>query len=106
MDAKTLTALKGSIAKWEAIVAGTGEDRGAANCPLCAVFHHSLRSSCEGCPVERSTGQYGCLGSPYEHFTDAFTTPINDLREADRSEATCLAQDELDFLRSLLPTAP
>ena len=104
MDAKTLTALKGSIAKWEAIVAGTGEDRGTENCPLCAVFFGP--GCCEGCPVERSTGQYGCLGSPYEDFVDDFSTPINDLPEADRPEATCLAQDELDFLRSLLPTAP
>ena len=56
MDTKTLTALKGSIAKWEAIVAGTGEDRGTENCPLCAAFYHHPKH-CEGCPVERSTGQ-------------------------------------------------
>jgi len=38
MDAETMAALKGSIAKWEAIVAGAGKDFGASNCPLCRKF--------------------------------------------------------------------
>ena len=38
MNRKTLTALKGSIKKWEKIVAGTGSDNGYQNCPLCALF--------------------------------------------------------------------
>src|SRR5262245_41236356 len=33
MDDETLEALNGSIAKWQAIVGGTGEDEGAENCP-------------------------------------------------------------------------
>jgi len=38
MDEKTLAALRGSISKWEGIVAGTMQDSGASNCPLCKKF--------------------------------------------------------------------
>ena len=39
MDKATREALLGSIEKWERIVAGTGEDRGTLNCPLCTKFY-------------------------------------------------------------------
>lgn len=75
MDERTLTALKGSIAKWEGIVAGTVENRGFHNCPLCARFHpeatnRSYRGPhvCEGCPVKDKTGKSLCRGSPYYKF--------------------------------------
>src|SRR5947209_6256825 len=52
MEAATLQALKGSIAKWEKIVAGTGADGGRADCPLCSLFYEY---DCAGCPVAAST---------------------------------------------------
>lgn len=39
MEAETLIALQGSIAKWQAIVDGTGTEQGPANCPLCLKFN-------------------------------------------------------------------
>lgn len=98
MDLATLDALRGSIRKWEKIVAGTGVNRGTANCPLCLKFHtrsaHLVR--CFGCPVHKATGKHGCQGSPYEEYEDAEG-------EAGDEEMNELAHAELDFLKSLLP---
>jgi hypothetical protein len=96
MDDATLAALRGSIGKWEAIVAGTGQDSGCDNCPLCKKFYEGdeNRANCEGCPVESATGQPYCDGSPYDQFR---SSP----RGSDaRQEA---AKVELEFLRGLLP---
>lgn len=97
MDERTLAALKGSIAKWEAIVAGTGQDEGAANCPLCALFSHFVnpeaQRGCKGCPVQEETGLSGCDGSPYEECDE------------DRDDFKEMAAAELAFLKSLLPEA-
>lgn len=114
MDARTLEALKGSIAKWEAIVAGTGVDHGQDNCPLCALFsdeEDANGDSCDGCPVRQVTGFSSCFFTPYEQWahlnyakyirtpyaSKEWTANTGDLRDA--------AQAELDFLRSLLPDA-
>jgi hypothetical protein len=102
MDALTLKALRGSIAKWEAIVAGTGDDKGHLNCSLCQIFHTLYRddadsASCSGCPVFERTGETFCDGTPYGDYINAF-----DLG-AGPGEIDRLAQAELDFLRSLLP---
>lgn len=91
MDAKTLKALRGSIKKWEGIVAGTMEDYGEDNCPLCKLF---LKQNCEGCPVYARTHHEGCYETPYRE-----TLKADGKEEYDR-----LAQAELDFLKSLLPT--
>ena len=102
MDERTLTALKGSIAKWEAIVAGTDNDRGAKNCTLCQAF-----PDCDGCPVAEETGQDDCEGSPYEETryfearSDANGTYLG--RAPVTPEDFAIARAELDFLRSLLP---
>lgn len=90
MPAKTLKALRGSIAKWEGIVAGTIEDYGEDNCPLCKLF---LKKNCEGCPVYARTHHEGCWETPYRATLEA-----DSKEEYDR-----LAQAELDFLKSLLP---
>ena len=107
MDAATLAALKGSIAKWKGIVNGTGIDDGPNNCPLCAMFNNWFKgqgSGCDGCPVAQSTGMGGCSGSPYAEY--------EDLREEDPdgwepgaldARKNEVAREELDFLISLLP---
>jgi hypothetical protein len=94
MDAKTLEALRGSIKKWEGIVAGTTMDLGPANCPLCQRFIDN--DDCAGCPVAFRTGQDSCAGSPYDEWTAA--EEANDSVRLARA-----AQAELDFLKSLLP---
>lgn len=95
MDERTLTALKGSIAKWEDIVAGVIADDGANNCPLCRLFHwqyggKGAAERCDGCPVKAATGNPACVGSPYDDYEE------NGERIED-------AEAELEFLRGLLP---
>lgn len=99
MDDKTLAALKGSIAKWKSIVDGTGKDEGADNCPLCKQFidcyeidEEGNNICCVGCPVSQKTGKEGCLGSPYEKYS-------NCSEECKPRHARA----ELAFLKSLLP---
>jgi hypothetical protein len=99
MTPKTLKALRGSIAKWRAIVDGTGTDRGPANCPLCQMFlvRRDLTSqNCDGCPVYQETGLTGCEKTPYDNYIFA---------EEGRDEPAMAdaAADELAFLISLLP---
>lgn len=87
MAPKVLEALRGSIAKWEGIVAGIAHDEGPLNCPLCQMFHR--RTMCRGCPVMDRTGQDSCKGTPYDNY--------------DRDLNPAWAQAEVDFLKSLLP---
>jgi len=100
MDAETLEALKGSIAKWEAIVAGTGVDNGPENCPLCQRFRDATgrNVTCDGCPVAERVKETGCHGTPYYAYEEA--NCAGDLTD---EEMKPLAQAELDFLKSLLP---
>ena len=93
MDKKTLKALKGSIEKWEKIVAGTGKDEGPNNCPLCKLFNKiegEEKYACNGCPVKEETGQKYCWNTPYEVY-EPNPTKKNAIKE-------------LNFLKSLLPT--
>ena len=100
MDDKTLTALRGSIAKWQAIIDGTGQDRGTENCPLCAEFYNN---QCFCCPVRERTGKWGCAGSPYANWAAIYYDDIVKRDFANKPILTGLAQAELDFLTNLLP---
>lgn len=105
MDEKTLTALRGSIAKWRAIVDGTGTDDGPRNCPLCKMFllgrdgmiFSRDSDRCKGCPIPEKTGHISCDDTPYWPYVEAEENGAED------SELRKLAQAELDFLISLLP---
>lgn len=94
MKPETLAALRSSIKKWQNIVAGTGEDLGWKNCQLCHRFGHCELNG-ELCPVRKKSGRVGCLGTPYVIYKE-----IEHNTDVDRSVA---AQDELEFLTSLLP---
>lgn len=91
-----LKALKGSIKKWKAIVAGTGEDWGDDNCPLCIKY---FKKGCKGCPVAAAVQDTCCNGTPYRedwerlHYPNKATT--NEEKEA--------ASKMLSFLQGLLP---
>ena len=129
MDERTLTALEGSIAKWQAIVDGTGLDKGADNCPLCNEFSNvsdadadgdeAWRSDgCDGCPVSEKAGTSSCGRTPYEEWSAYVWDHRNKGAGVERESGGSyfdyrvfdarskeLAQAELDFLKSLLPLA-
>jgi len=106
MDAKTLEALKASIAKWERNAeAKTPADVliGAHACPLCRIFHWAFGGNdCKGCPIN-DVGHSGCEGTPYGAADTAFEEwlygngKLSDFRKS--------ARDEVAFLKSLLPEA-
>lgn len=118
MDAKTLEALKASIAKWEMNVE-TAKDGlqtgnpirwspyGAAEgviglgpkaCPLCRMF---FKEYCHGCPVTLATGIKFCTDTPYPSVSDATPDHKDDFLSSAELVAACEA--EVAFLRSLLP---
>lgn len=111
MKPATLKALKGSIRKWELIVAGTGADDGQHNCPLCQRFDRYELALCETdneqCPVAIATGDTECSGSPYVDWRRAITETrgIGYFRhdKATDDETVMCAVLELEFLRDLLP---
>ena len=98
MDKRTLKALKGSIVKWERILAGEIMDEGADNCPLC-------RLGCFCCPVHKKTGRTSCLETPYEPWCDhQFNRRLSqNCNWATDKRSKMLAQRMVDFLKSLLP---
>ena len=100
MTPEARTALIGSIAKWQAIVDGTGADDGIVNCPLCVVFY-SRGAGCEGCPVSDHTEQLCCDGSPYEKWRAAANNECGPT-SATTPARQAAAQAELDFLKKLL----
>jgi hypothetical protein len=107
MDAKTLEALKASIAKWERNAEAktrfeyrTGDD----DCPLCELFIYP--GNCEGCPVFDRTGERFCRGTPYIKASNARMRWGADPKSPDAPErAHAAARDEVAFLKSLLPEA-
>ena len=103
MNAKTLKALKGSIKKWEKIVAGTGWEQANWNCPLCQISD----GSCDLCPVKIKTGKDSCEGSPFcgwdIHQIDVHDQWMGSVRKALCPTCRKLARAELRFLKSLLP---
>jgi hypothetical protein len=103
MNAKTLKALKGSIRKWEKIVAGMGGDRGPANCALCEMFLHE--HACRGCPVYSRTGQEGCRGTPYDDWKGRRHPHGQNEVFATTPHYKSAARAEVRFLKSLLPKA-
>lgn len=104
MDAETLEALQGSIAKWEAIADGTGIDEGPANCPLCKLF---FEGECEGCPVYARTECTACEDTPYEDWVEesVHIPTTSNSRTGKTAAAIDAAKREVAFLRSLLPQA-
>ena len=103
-----IDALKRSITdKWQPIVKGKEEDKGAANCRLCLVS-----GSCEGCPVFIDTGERQCMDTPYADWSDywwsnqkagfSFLSSVKLTPWKVRTEQEAeLAQAELDYLKGL-----
>lgn len=108
MSEATLAALRGSIAKWEGVLAGTISEDGCDNCPLCQLFSHytnpDVMPGCRGCPVQERTGKPGCIDTPYFAYADYEFHVAEGEADEDETRRRELALAELDFLKSLLPT--
>lgn len=109
MDKTALNALRGSIKKWEKIIACTEVDRGPDNCPLCLEYNTVGKDSfdCVGCPVFKKIGQEYCEGTPYrvfyDHHHNFHRTGLVFFASILCGECLKFATDELNFLKSLLP---
>lgn len=110
MDARTLEALKASIAKWERnAVAEMPREANvfADSCPLCALFNYpddddDESKECIGCPVMMRTGRKECGGSPWDRACGALQGWKKGV--ADAEEFHSAARVEVSFLKSLLPS--
>ena len=107
MDERTLGALRGSIARWERIVAGEAEG-GPSDCQLCELFSDVdtlADDDCCGCPVREETGKPHCWNTPYDDWWVRSHVILNSglKRVADTPEAVKAAEAMRDYLKSLLP---
>lgn len=114
MDKRTLTALEGSIKKWERIAAGEESDHGIDNCPLCEEFldeadpEHDGVGECYGCPVAIAAKATSCENTPYSAWAHESNTKEGggynpQPWKADTEKKRELAKAELTFLKTLLP---
>lgn len=103
MKPEVVEAIRGSIAKWEGIINGSGVDEGTDNCPLCAMF---LAAQCSGCPIRDKMGKSYCRGTPIEVWREL------SLKHFGKSEKRFyaatpvsleIAKTVLQFLKNLLP---
>jgi len=83
-----IKALKGSVKKWERIVAGVAEDGGSIDCPCCQQYAkgQSTVQLCSQCPIALTTGFRSCDETPYQY---RYYDPHRP-------------KDELEFLKGVL----
>ena len=102
MNAKTLKALKASIAHWKRFENGKQrqiEGTGSSSCALCHIYNKFLYDEgCGECPVKLKTGRNYCQKSPWQNAERArrkygYGSP----------EFKAAAKKERLFLESLLP---
>lgn len=92
---------------------------GCDSCSLCRMFRRegvngngSWNFSCDGCPIMEHTGKKGCAGTPHDKLDEAEYMHLrarmngesihDDFR--DTPEFQTIAEEELNFLKSLLET--
>jgi len=63
-----LTAIKGSIEKWDKVSKRKTCGTTRANCPLCSLYF--AENSCKGCPIYEKTGQEDCRGTPFKEYVE------------------------------------
>lgn len=109
MDAVAETALRESIEKWRQKAVATNISEvllGPKTCPLCTFYWHN---GCHGCPVFARTGQAACVGTAYYSVLAAksawYKAELFDTAARDQavSDFQIYAQEEVEFLESLLP---
>ena len=105
MDKETEAALRESIKHWEENVAAKKvEDTGvaASDCALCIKFFDD--GLCNGCPVKQHTSRVRCKETPfYRAWIAENNWFVNPGSEKAAAAFKAAAQEELDFLKSLLP---
>lgn len=89
-----LRALKGSIRKWERVVAG--EDEGSLSCHCCLLA--GALPCGTACLIGEDSGS-ACSATPYNAWDEA--TPCGMAKVANTPELKALAQAELDYLEDL-----
>jgi hypothetical protein len=101
-----MTPLEKSIKHWEANVAAELPNEASTAASDCALCVETPGLDCGTCPVKMQTGKIECEGTPYGEARDALSLwnyrPSNlnlKLKAAFRKAA----QEELDFLKGLLP---
>lgn len=121
MTVKAIQAIQDSIAVWVRKRDNPNPfdiKIGMTNCPLCAAFARTvfagMQTSCGDCPVKKHTEQDGCHGTPYfvaassldywryAKMQERHTEDEGATRQA-RNSWRHDAQQEIRFLRSLLP---
>ena len=107
MTPKARNALEASIVKWEQLAGGKSSY--IPTCALCTEFQDnyelegvSYENGCGGCPVQAHSGESCCIKTPF----DAWLAKVHSYadhrdRYLNHPDVVRLAQDELDFLRSL-----
>lgn len=102
MNEGTKTALRASIQHWKDVANSTTlyqHGIGVKDCALCRRFNQPGMTAyymCGGCPVKDYTGRKGCVGTPHEAVAAAQD-------QGDLSWFLSAAQEEVEFLESLLP---
>ena len=104
---REVTAIEGSIGKWENIRHSNGADEGGRNCPMCQEFYNVYLEACGACPVFKVTGREGCAGTPYNAWGPHHRDNHMDLADSVRMKDECpackrFATQELNFLKDVL----
>jgi hypothetical protein len=102
-----LPYLKESIEHWTRMSTGNRlpkEEALAGDCALCRRYNtiplatDSINKCCIGCPVMAKTGRQFCSTTPYGR-----ASAFGDAYGYDSDEFKAAAEEELTFLKSLLP---
>ena len=104
MPAKTLCALRKSIAHWKRMRKGTqkvNESPDGECCPLCKLFQSQSMSNCRQCPVFKRTRMPGCRGTPW--YGARFNFIMRNQGSLFQEAWENTADAEIAFLKSLLP---
>lgn len=105
-------AILASIVQWNRRSSGEHSQATTATCPLCTLYYTESDTStlCQNCPVYHRTELWGCRGTPVGRYNDQRALAItrspreNVLLSRDDIELRNIALQEVNFLRSLLPT--
>lgn len=101
MSKRAEKALRASIRHWEKNAAATSflaVTTGPSYCALCNLYNVSddAERDCRACPVQKATGELYCRKTPY--------AKVRYARKAGNLVAfKAAAQEEVEFLRGLLP---
>lgn len=104
MNTETLKALNESIRHWQAYADGRWKEEGmptSDNCALCLLFNtkSTVDNPCIGCPVMAKTKLSICQETPWRKVCSAVME-----HGVDSPQFIEAAKEELEFLKSLIPS--